>query len=120
MLTPGMLRRLIGAPLLLLLTACYTWQEIQPAELAVRAPDEVRIMLTDGTRRTLTDPRLIESDSVILGFAKDPDSSPVGLAITEIRAIEVREANELVTVLMVVGTIIVAFVVPAVITVPRN
>ncbi len=110
MLTPGGLRRLIGAPLLLLLAACYTWQEIQPAELAVRAPDEVRVMLTDGTRRTLTDPRLIETDSVLLGFAKDPDGSPVGLASAEIRAIEVREANEVVTGVMVVGMIVAAFV----------
>ena len=80
-------RRVIAAPLLVLLTACYNWrattvspQTLIPAE----QPSSVRVTLLNGETVTVENPT-VRNDSIV-----GVTDASVGVASRDVRSLEVR------------------------------
>ena len=93
---PATLHRYRPVALLMLvlhLTGCYSWRTTtaSPAQLIVdEQPSTVRVTLTDGTQRTLPDPT-VRNDSIS------------GVALSDVRAVEVRSFSTGKTLGLIVG-----------------
>ena len=104
-------RRGIAALLLVLLTACYSWQPItvspQGWPLEER-PSSVRVTRTSGEVMTVRDP--IVRNGSILGYS---DAGPAAAALGDVRLLEVRRSNRGATiglVGLVVGVLAVGYI----------
>ena len=89
-ITPGP-KRVIVALLLVLLTACQTWQPtfVSPQQLIpVEGPSSVRVTLWGGARVTLENPS-VRNDS-IFGFT---DAGVIGLPSEDLALLEVRRLS---------------------------
>jgi hypothetical protein len=83
-----MTRRLVAALLLVLLTACYSWQPITASPqqlLPEERPPEMRVTSTSGAVFTFEDPSII-NDSI----AGSTELGPVRMDIQDLRVLEVR------------------------------
>lgn len=99
-----------AAPVLMLLlsTACYSWQAADRARFAGEdRPDRGRVVLTDGSAHVLWEPRIIPADSVF-GYA-EPDSAAAAWPMSEVQVLQIREINSLLTIGVTVGAMAVGF-----------
>jgi hypothetical protein len=91
-------------------TACYSWQDTDFTRLASESrPDRARVVLDDGTRHVLWEPRIIQGDSVF-GYAAAADSAAVAWPASDVAAVQLREVNPIVTTGVVLGVMTVGFV----------
>ena len=101
-------RRVIAALLLVLLTACQSWQPttVSPQQLIPEEqPSPVRVTLTNGETVTIKDPTM-RNDSIV--GVTDADgalrTSAVGVALRDVRLLEVQHFSVTKTVGLVFGT----------------
>ena len=110
-------RRVIAALLLVLLTACHSWQPttVSPQQLiAEERPSSVRATLTSGRTITVEDPTM-RNDSIV-GYT---DAGVAAVASRDVRLLEVRGVDVGQTVGFVLTTAAVAFLVNAIIEVEK-
>ena len=112
-------RRFIAALLMVLLTACHSWQPttVSPQQLIPEEqPSPVRVTLTNGETVTIKDPTM-RNDSIV--GVTDADgaqrTSAVGVALRDARLLEVQHFSVGKTVGLVFGTAVglTAFVIGA-------
>ena len=101
-------RRFIAALLMVLLTACHSWQPttVSPQQLIPEEqPSPVRVTLTNGETVTIKDPTM-RNDSIV--GVTDADgalrTSAVGVALRDVRLLEVQRFSPSRTVGVVVLT----------------
>ena len=105
-------RRVIAALLMVLLTACQTWQgtAVSPQQLIpVERPSSVRATLRGGERVTLENP-IVRNDS-IFGVT---DAGVVGVAAEDVGLLEVRRVSILRSIVLgylIVGVALTALVI---------
>jgi hypothetical protein len=99
---------LIGV--LMATTACYSWQDTELTRLASEDRlERARIELRDGSRHVLWEPRMIQGDSVF-GYAEAADSAAWARPAGEVRAVQVRGVDPIITTGVVVGVMTVGLV----------
>jgi hypothetical protein len=71
-------------------TGCRTWQpvDVSSPALSTGAPDVVRIVRNDGTRATVSDPRIL-ADSIV-GF---DGFDPIRTALVDVESVELQRWN---------------------------
>ena len=99
-------RRVIAALLLVLLTACHSWRPttVSPQQLIPEEqPSPVRFTLTNGETVTIKDPTM-RNDSIV--GVTDADgalrTSAVGVALRDVRLLEVRHFSVAKTIILAV------------------
>ncbi len=102
-------RRFIAALLMVLLTACHSWQPttVSPQQLIPEEqPSPVRFTLTNGETVTIKDPTM-RNDSIV--GVTDADgalrTSAVGVALRDVRSLEVRHFSVAKTTILAVPLI---------------
>ena len=90
-------RRVIAALLLVLLTACQTWQPTTVSLIPEEQPSSVRVTLRSGERATLENPT-VRNDS-IFGVT---DAGLAGVATQDVRLLELHQSNVGGTILVIV------------------
>ena len=97
-------RRVIAAPLLVLLTACYNWRAttVSPQTLIPdEQPSVVRVTLTSGEVITFQGP-MMRNDSIV-GLVGATDASIAAVASRDVRYLEVRRFAPGNTIAVVLG-----------------
>ena len=109
--TSPLSRRFIATLLLVLVTACHSWQPatVSPRQLIVEEEESpIRVILSDGTELTLGDPT-IQSDSIITGRVRFGTEN---LLARDVSRIEVQRFSPLRTVGVVAVLAAIALFVP--------
>jgi hypothetical protein len=103
-------RRPAVVGVLMLTTACYSWQDTEITRLTSEDRlERARIELRDGTRHVLWEPRIIQGDSVF-GYAEAADSAAWARPAADVRAVQVRGVDPIITSGVVVGVMTVGLV----------
>lgn len=89
---------------------CYSWHDIEPSRLTAEdRPERARVVLDDGAAHVLWEPRIIQGDSVF-GYAEAADSAAAAWPMAQVRAVQVRDINPVLTIGVGVGGMIVGFI----------